>query len=92
MIEDKSRTSSDNVVRYLRRADAATYIRERYGFPCSRQWLAKLAVVGGGPVYHKVGRFPVYDPADLDRWAEDRIGPPQRSTSEQPADLAPVTE
>ena len=35
---------------FLRRSDAAAYITERYGFPCSRQWLAKLAVIGGGPV------------------------------------------
>jgi hypothetical protein len=35
---------------FLRRADAAAYVTDRYGFPCSRQWLAKLAVVGGGPV------------------------------------------
>jgi hypothetical protein len=68
--------------RFLRRADAAMYVAQRYGFPCSRQWLAKLAVVGGGPSFRKAGRYPVYDPADLDRWAQSRIGPPQRSTSE----------
>jgi hypothetical protein len=64
---------------FLRRSDAATYIT---GFPCSRQWLAKLAVIGGGPVFRKAGRYPVYEPNELDRWAEARIGPPQRSTSE----------
>ena len=67
---------------FLRRVDAAAYVTQRYGFPCSRQWLAKLAVIGGGPVFHKAGRYPVYEPAELDRWAEARIGPPQRSTSE----------
>jgi hypothetical protein len=30
----------------------------------------------------KAGRYPVYEPSELDRWAEARIGPPQRSTSE----------
>jgi hypothetical protein len=68
--------------RYLRRTDAAAYVTDRYGFPCSRQWLAKLAVVGGGPVFRKAGRYPIYHPADLDRWAQARIGPPQRSTSQ----------
>jgi hypothetical protein len=68
--------------RFLRRADAAAYVTDRYGFPCSRQWLAKLAVVGGGPVFRKAGRYPIYDPADLDRWATARIGPAQRSTSQ----------
>jgi hypothetical protein len=67
---------------FLRRSDAAAYITERYGFPCSRQWLAKLAVIGGGPVFRKAGRYPIYEPSELDRWAEARIGPPQRSTSE----------
>jgi hypothetical protein len=74
-------TASDDR-RFLRRADAAAYVNKRYGFPCSRQWLAKLAVIGGGPTFHKAGRFPIYAPADLDTWAQARIGPAQSSTSE----------
>ena len=31
--------------RYLRRADAAHYVRATWGLPCSAKWLAKLAVV-----------------------------------------------
>jgi hypothetical protein len=68
--------------RYLSRIEAAQYIRTRYGFPCSRQWLAKLAVLGGGPIFRKAGRNPIYAPADLDDWAIARIGEPQRSTSD----------
>jgi hypothetical protein len=68
--------------RYLRRADAAAYVTDHYGFPCSRQWLAKLAVLGGGPVFRKAGRYPIYSPDDLDRWAQARIGPAQHSTTE----------
>lgn len=68
--------------RYLRRSDAAAYVRATYGFPCSRQWLAKLAVVGGGPVFHKAGRVPLYAPVDLDSWAMVRIGRPRLSTSD----------
>ena len=71
---------------FLRRSDAAAYITERYGFPCSRQWLAKLAVIGGGPVFRKAGRYPIYEPSELDRWAEARIGPRQWSTSEVEGD------
>ena len=67
--------------RYLRRADASYYIRTTWGMPCSPKWLAKLAVVGGGPIYRKAGRFPLYAPDDLDRWAQTRIGAPRRSTS-----------
>jgi hypothetical protein len=68
--------------RFFRRAQAATYVQVIYGFPCSRQWLAKLAVVGGGPIYRKAGRTPIYAPEDLDAWALARIGMPQRSTSD----------
>jgi hypothetical protein len=70
--------------RYLTRADAAQYVRTTYGFPCSRQWLAKLAVIGGGPIFRKAGRTPLYAPADLEAWALARIGAPQRSTSDLP--------
>jgi hypothetical protein len=79
-MHDISQSIAD--LRFLRRADAAAYVSERYGFPCSRQWLAKLAVVGGGPVFRKAGRFPIYKPSDLDAWAQSRIGPAQTSTSE----------
>jgi len=43
--------------------------------------LAKRAVVGGGPIYRKAGRTPIYAPADLDAWAQARIGAPQKSSS-----------
>src|SRR5260370_38777150 len=68
---------------FLRRSDAATYVTERYACPCSRQWVAKLAVIGGGPVFRKAGRYPVYEPSELDQWAKAHIGPPQRSTSDE---------
>ncbi len=80
MIDNDTRPTES--ARFLRRSDAAHYIRTTYGFPCSRQWLAKLAVTGGGPVYRKAGRTPIYAPADLDAWARARIGEPQRSTSD----------
>jgi len=70
--------------RYLSRAGAAQYVGRRYGFPCSRQWLAKLAVLGGGPIFRKAGRNPIYAPTDLDDWAMARIGEPQQSTSDVP--------
>ena len=66
---------------YLRRADAARYVRERWGAPCSPSWLAKLAVIGGGPRFRKIGRFPVYTRGDLDAWIEGRITAPRHSTS-----------
>ena len=67
---------------YLRRDLAAAYVQRTYGYPCSRQWLAKLAVIGGGPRFYLAGRFPLYAPADLDSWAKGRIAGPVQSTSE----------
>jgi hypothetical protein len=81
MLKPSNTQQTNPHARYLRRGDAATYIRTTYGFPCSRQWLAKLAVIGGGPVYRKAGRFPIYSTIDLDEWANGRIGAPRYSTS-----------
>jgi hypothetical protein len=73
---------------YLRRAEAAEYVLERWGAPCSAKWLAKLAVVGGGPQFRKIGRFPVYSRADLDAWIEARITAPRYSTSDEAREAA----
>jgi len=66
---------------YLRRHQAAEYLQERYG-AYTTETLAKLACVGGGPKFRKLGRFPVYTPADLDAWAVSRMSPPVSSTAE----------
>jgi hypothetical protein len=68
--------------KYLRRADAARYIREAYGIPCVATTLAKYACVGGGPRFRKAGKFPIYARDDLDAWANHRLGKFVRSTSE----------
>ncbi len=72
---------TETAAKYLRRSSAARYVRDVWGLPCSTKWLAKLAVVGGGPIYRKAGRFPLYSANDLDAWAESRLGAPRRSTS-----------
>lgn len=66
---------------YLRRTEAAAYLQERYG-AYTVDTLAKLASIGGGPKYRKLGVFPVYRPADLDEWAQSRMSPPVSSTAE----------
>jgi hypothetical protein len=68
-------------VQYLRRKDAAKYLKSKYGFGATKT-LAKLATLGGGPKFRMTGRFPVYAPEDLDKWALDRMGEPVSSTSE----------
>jgi hypothetical protein len=44
---------------YLRRRAAAEYLREHWGIPCGEKTLAKLACVGGGPLYQLFGRIPL---------------------------------
>ena len=44
---------------YLRRDKAAQHVRDTWGLPCSPRWLAKLAVMGGGPIFRKAGRIPI---------------------------------
>jgi hypothetical protein len=47
--------------------------------------LAKYAVLGGGPVFQRIGRDPVYTPADLDEWVASKLSGPMRSTSDRAA-------
>jgi hypothetical protein len=68
--------------RLLRRVEAARYLSDKVGLPCSPRTLAKLAVIGGGPLYRKASRVPLYEIADLEIWARSRIGGKQRSTSD----------
>ena len=66
---------------YLRRSQAAEHLQQRFG-AYTTETLAKLACLGGGPVFRKMGRFPLYKPNDLDTWAIARMSPPVLSTSE----------
>lgn len=68
--------------RFLRRNDAARHVRETWGLPCQPNWLAKLAVIGGGPPFRKAGRVPLYEAADLDAWARSRLSERMASTSD----------
>ena len=67
---------------YYRRRAAAEYLRQQRGIPCSQKTLAKLACIGGGPVYRLFGRIPLYLIADLDAYADAKLSKPVRSTSE----------
>ncbi|MBD8550683.1 hypothetical protein [Sphingomonas sp. CFBP 8764] len=66
---------------YLRRSEAARYLQDNYG-AYTVETLAKLACVGGGPVFRRMGPFPVYTAADLKLWAEGRMSKPVTSTAE----------
>ena len=66
----------------MRRVEAARYIRQIHGIPCSQATLAKYAWNGAGPTFRKAGKFPIYSRDDLDAWANQRLGKLVRSTSE----------
>jgi hypothetical protein len=74
--------ASDANARFLARAQASDYLFRKYGMRCKPSTLAKLATVGGGPVFQRIGRFPAYTPENLDRYAESRLSKEVRSTSE----------
>ena len=69
----------------LRRPGASRYLLEAWGLQRAPATLAKLAVTGGGPSFHKAGRWPLYDPDDLDVWAYGLIGKALVSTSQHEA-------
>ena len=67
--------------RNLRRKAASVYCKEN-GYPVAEAALAKYAVVGGGPIYRKFGRIPIYATDDLDAWIAEKLSPLVRSSSE----------
>lgn len=66
----------------IRRNDASAHLASRHGLIVAPATLAKLAVIGGGPAFYKPGaRTVLYDVAELDRWASEKLGRPRVSTS-----------
>jgi len=65
---------------YLSRTGAAKYL-EDFGLPVSPKTLAKWATTGGGPIYRRFGNRAVYNPDDLDSWAQSKLSEPRTSTS-----------
>jgi hypothetical protein len=62
--------------------EAASYINEIWGIPCSPKTLAKLFCIGGGPRARKAGRIPLYEEHDLDEWAASKLTRKVASSSE----------
>ena len=67
----------------LRRTEASAYLLEAHGVPVKASTLAKMATMGGGPIFQKSGPTPLYMVVELDRWATTRLGRPRTSTSDQ---------
>jgi hypothetical protein len=67
--------------RRLDRKEAAQFLTTR-GYRTAHATLAKLACIGGGPVFQSFGRKPLYREADLLAWAQAKTTGPRRSTSD----------
>lgn len=65
----------------LTRDRTAAALTER-GYPTSPKTLATMASRGGGPVFHRFGPRVLYRWRDALKWAEQRLGPAMRNTSE----------
>jgi hypothetical protein len=63
---------TDPSMRFIRRPEAARYLKDKYGFGASRT-LAKGVVTGDTPVFHKAGRIVLYTREALDAWALAKI-------------------
>lgn len=68
------------MTKYFNRREASEYIREQ-GLPCAPATLAKMATVGGGPIYRKFSRNVVYTREDLDAWILSRLSAPKTNTA-----------
>lgn len=70
----------------LTRAEASKYLKEHHRISYTPKSLAKLAVTGDGPKFRKPNaRLALYDRCELDRWANEKLGPEFGSTAEIPA-------
>jgi len=71
-------TDPDTLLSRARTAQALT----AFGYPVKPATLATKATRGGGPPYQLFGRVPLYRWGDAVAWAQGRLSPPRRSTSE----------
>ena len=61
----------------LKRTEAGFYLRQKYRIG-SPSYLAKLAMIGGGPLYEKVRVHTTYRVQDLDDWAQGKTATPKK--------------
>jgi hypothetical protein len=67
--------------RFYSPADAAQLLVDA-GFPLSKNYLAKLRCLGGGPRFHKFGSRVLYRQPDLMEWAESRLSDSMANTAD----------
>jgi hypothetical protein len=66
----------------LRRWEACEYLEIAHGITIAAATLAKMVTTGGGPMFQKSMRTPLYPRDELDRWATERLGKLRGSSSE----------
>jgi hypothetical protein len=66
----------------LTRTQVAAALSEA-GFPIRPKTLATMACRGGGPAYQLFGQRVLYRWSVAKTWAEARLSPPRRNTSER---------
>lgn len=67
----------------MTRLEASAYLLLQHGIRRKANYLAKLACLGGGPAFRKIGKKIVaYDRAELDRWADEIVSAPRSNTSQ----------
>jgi hypothetical protein len=74
----------------LRRREAAAYLREVHALPHGLKHLENLACKGEGPEFRYSGSIPIYDTADLDKYALGRLGEKRHSTRRRSSTSAQV--
>jgi hypothetical protein len=67
--------------RLLSRKEAAVFLTS-LGYQTAHSTLAKLACIGGGPVFKLFSRKPLYSEKDLLAWVDARCTALKRSTSD----------
>jgi hypothetical protein len=70
-----------DIQRRLYRKEAAQFLTS-HGYRTAPATLAKLACIGGGPIFESFGRRPLYRETELLAWAQARSTGPRRSTSD----------
>jgi hypothetical protein len=71
-------------LRLYRRSDASAYLKDTWGVTFAPKTLAKIACISSdGPEMHYIGRIPYYSQRGLDEFAQNKIGPACRSTSDR---------
>ena len=74
---------------YFRTDEAAEFIRENANIPCAPSYLRKKRVIGGGPSFRYVSRFPVYEREDLLAYIASRTTGKRSSTSGTRSEICP---